>query len=90
MARGSWLLRFMRLLKVWGRRRQALVRMEGAELPVRARSLPSNHHRNAALTFEARLPLAQRCQHRPIAHVAAEMGINISQATVSPRLVGLG
>ena len=39
------------------------------------------HHRNAALTFEARLRLVQRCQDRPIAHVAAEMGV--SRATAS-------
>lgn len=55
--------------------------MEVAELPVRARSLPLIHHRNAALTFEARLRLIQRCQDRPIAHVGAEMGL--SRATAS-------
>ncbi|MFF0494757.1 IS481 family transposase, partial [Nocardia sp. NPDC004068] len=33
-------------------------------------------HRNAPLTVEGRLRLVQRCQHRPIAHVAAEMGIS--------------
>ena len=33
------------------------------------------HHRNAALTFEARLRLGQRCQHRPSAHVVTEMGV---------------
>jgi transposase len=33
-------------------------------------------HRNAPLSFEGRLRLVQRCQRRPIAHVAAEMGIS--------------
>jgi transposase len=33
-------------------------------------------HRNAPLSYEGRLRLVQRCQHRPIAHVAAEMGIS--------------
>lgn len=32
--------------------------------------------RNAALSFEARKRLIRRCQSRPIAHVAAEMGIS--------------
>ena len=34
------------------------------------------YHRNAALTFEARRRLIQRCQTRPIAHVAAEAGVS--------------
>ncbi len=33
-------------------------------------------HRNAPLTVEGRRRLVQRCRHRPIAHVAAEMGIS--------------
>lgn len=33
-------------------------------------------HRNAPLNVEGRRRLVQRCQHRPIAHVAAEMGIS--------------
>lgn len=33
-------------------------------------------HRNAPLSYEGRLRLVERCQHRPIAHVAAEMGIS--------------
>lgn len=33
-------------------------------------------HRNAPLSFEGRLRLLQRCQQRPISHVAAEMGIS--------------
>jgi transposase len=33
-------------------------------------------HRNAPLSYEGRLRLVQRCQNRPIAHVAAEMGIS--------------
>jgi transposase len=33
-------------------------------------------HRNAPLSVEGRRRLVQRCQHRPIAHVAAEMGIS--------------
>lgn len=34
------------------------------------------HHRNAALSFEARRRLVARCEHRPIAHVAAEAGVS--------------
>ena len=33
-------------------------------------------HRNAPLSYEGRLRLVRRCQQRPIAHVAAEMGIS--------------
>jgi transposase InsO family protein len=33
-------------------------------------------HRNAPLTVEGRYRLVQRCQTRPIAHVAAEMGLS--------------
>ncbi len=33
-------------------------------------------HRNAPLSIEGRRRLVQRCQTRPIAHVAAEMGIS--------------
>lgn len=33
-------------------------------------------HRNAPLSVEGRRRLAARCRHRPIAHVAAEMGIS--------------
>ena len=33
-------------------------------------------HRNAPLTPAGRLRLVQRCQHRPIAHVAAEAGVS--------------
>ena len=33
-------------------------------------------HRNAPLTPAGRLRLVQRCQHRPIAHVAAEVGVS--------------
>lgn len=33
-------------------------------------------HRNAPLSVEGRRRLVHRCQHRPIAHVAAEMGIS--------------
>ena len=33
-------------------------------------------HRNAPLSIEGRRRLVARCQHRPIAHVAAEMGIS--------------
>ena len=39
------------------------------------------HHRNAPLTIEGRRRLIERCRTRPIAHVAAEMGI--SRATAS-------
>lgn len=38
-------------------------------------------HANAPLTPAGRLRLVQRCQHRPIAHVAAEMGISRQCAT---------
>lgn len=38
-------------------------------------------HRNAPLSFEGRLLLVRRCQNRPIAHVAAEMGISRSCAS---------
>ena len=34
------------------------------------------HHANAPLTPEGRYRLVQRCQHRPIAHVAAEAGVS--------------
>ncbi len=34
------------------------------------------HHRNAPLTPAGRLRLIERCEHRPIAHVAAEAGIS--------------
>lgn len=34
------------------------------------------HHRNSPLSFEGRRRLVERCQTRPIAHVAAEMGIS--------------
>jgi transposase len=37
---------------------------------------PSVHHRNAPLSLEGRRRLVARCQSRPIAHVAAEMGIS--------------
>jgi transposase InsO family protein len=37
---------------------------------------PSVLHRNAPLSIEGRRRLVQRCQTRPIAHVAAEMGIS--------------
>ncbi|MBT2525314.1 helix-turn-helix domain-containing protein [Streptomyces sp. ISL-99] len=33
-------------------------------------------HRDAPLTVEGRLRLIERCRTRPIAHVAAEMGIS--------------
>jgi transposase InsO family protein len=33
-------------------------------------------HRNAPLTPQGRLRLVQRCQHRPIAHIAAEAGVS--------------
>ncbi|WP_157181779.1 helix-turn-helix domain-containing protein, partial [Nocardia testacea] len=33
-------------------------------------------HRNAPLTIEGRHRLVHRCRNRPIAHVAAEMGIS--------------
>lgn len=37
---------------------------------------PSVLHRNAPLSVEGRRRLVQRCRTRPIAHVAAEMGIS--------------
>ena len=33
-------------------------------------------HGNAALSFEGRRRLVRRCQHRPIAHVAAEAAVS--------------
>ena len=33
-------------------------------------------HRNAPLTPEGRLRLIQRCQSRPLSHVAAEAGVS--------------
>ena len=33
-------------------------------------------HANAPLTPAGRLRLVQRCEHRPIAHVAAEAGLS--------------
>lgn len=33
-------------------------------------------HRNAPLTVEGRRRLIERCHDRPIAHIAAEMGIS--------------
>lgn len=38
-------------------------------------------HRNALLSFEGRRRLVQRCQYRPIFHVAAEMGISRQYAS---------
>lgn len=38
-------------------------------------------HRNAPLSLEGRRRLVERCQRRPIAHVAAEMGISRSCAS---------
>ncbi|MDB1087357.1 IS481 family transposase [Streptomyces sp. ACA25] len=38
-------------------------------------------HRNAPLSVEGRRRLVQRCQDRPIAHVAAQMGISRACAT---------
>ena len=38
-------------------------------------------HRNAPLSFEGRRRLVERCRDRPIAHVAAEMGISRSCAS---------
>lgn len=43
--------------------------------------MSGRHHRNAPLTVEGRRRLVERCHTRPIAHVAAEMGI--SRATAS-------
>jgi transposase InsO family protein len=37
---------------------------------------PSVLHRNAPLSVEGRRRLVQRCQNRPIAHVAEEMGVS--------------
>jgi transposase len=34
------------------------------------------HHRNAPLSVEGRRRFVERCENRPIAHVAAEMGIS--------------
>lgn len=52
-------------------------RMRTAKSLVRrpARTRPVSH-RNAPLSVEGRRCLIARCRHRPIAHVAAEMGIS--------------
>ncbi|BAD56910.1 putative transposase [Nocardia farcinica IFM 10152] len=50
--------------------------MENANPPPTRPKDPSVLHRNAPLSIEGRRRLVQRCQHRPIAHVAAEMGIS--------------
>lgn len=42
----------------------------------RRKDLPLPLHRNAPLSYEGRLRLVERCRTRPIAHVAAEMGIS--------------
>jgi transposase len=38
-------------------------------------------HHNAPLTLEGRRRLVERCQERPIAHVASEMGISRTTAS---------
>ncbi|SCY76019.1 leucine-zipper of insertion element IS481 [Rhodococcus erythropolis] len=45
-------------------------------------------HRNAPLTVEGRRRLIERCQSRPIAHVAAEMGIS-RQCAAAPGQAGI-
>ena len=40
------------------------------------KDLPLSTHANAPLSLEGRRRLVERCQHRPIAHVAKEMGIS--------------
>lgn len=40
-------------------------------------------HANAPLSVEGRRRVVQRCRHRPIAHVAAEMGISWATASTS-------
>lgn len=42
---------------------------------------PSVHHRNAPLSIEGRRRLVARCQTRPIAHVAAGVGISRQRAS---------
>jgi RibD C-terminal domain len=51
-----------------------LGRCRGGSSP--RKDLPLMSHHNAPLSFEGRLRLVQRCQQRPISHVAAEMGIS--------------
>lgn len=58
-----------------------LIRIFRLEAPVSVRRSaeqedPSVPHRNAPLSVEGRRRLIARCRHRPIAHVAAEMGIS--------------
>lgn len=50
--------------------------MENANPPPTRPKDPAVLHRNVPLSIEGRRRLVQRCQHRPIAHVAAEMGIS--------------
>ncbi len=40
------------------------------------KTYPSMTHANAPLTAAGRLRLVHRCEHRPIAHVAAEAGVS--------------
>lgn len=54
---------------------------EQLKLPSEQGTCPLSPHRSAASIFEVRCCLAQRCQDRSIAYVAAEMGI--SYATTS-------
>jgi transposase len=56
-----------------------LRRVESGPLPggsSQRKDLPLMSHRNAPLSFEGRLCVVQRCEQRPISHVAAEMGIS--------------
>jgi transposase len=50
--------------------------MRNVEITRPADRRPALLHRNSPLSYEARLRLVARCQSRPIAHVAAEMGIS--------------
>jgi transposase InsO family protein len=50
--------------------------MEVAKLTINSKGTSPVTHRNAPLTVEGRRRLIERCQSRPIAHVAAEMGIS--------------
>ena len=50
--------------------------MEVAKQTINSKGTSPVIHRNAPLTVEGRRRLVERCQSRPIAHVAAEMGIS--------------
>ena len=55
--------------------------MEVPLLPICAKDRPLMTHASAPLTPAGRLRLVQRCQYRPIAHLAAEAGVTRQTVT---------